>query len=121
MPSGQAERFRIEENSSPECESRSEQPLRMDGSLALVIPGMEASPVFAFITTTSRTIELKFGVPMPRISLAGDGFTAVLYFGGKWSGGGRRVLDGRWVDRQSWACYCKDDVWPTRSGMGARD
>jgi hypothetical protein len=64
VPSGQAERFRIEENSSPECESRSEQPLRMDGSLALVIPGMEASPVFAFITATSRTVELKFGAPM---------------------------------------------------------
>jgi hypothetical protein len=105
VPSGRAERSRIEENFSLECEFGAELPLRVDGSLALVIPGMEPSPVFAFITATSRTVELKFGAPMWRFGLAGDGFTAVLYFWGNWSGRGRRVLDGRWEDRRPWACH----------------
>ena len=110
MPLGRAERYRIEENFSPECESGVELPLHVDDSLALMIPGMEPSLVFAFITATIRTVEFKFGVPMTRFSLTGGGFTAVLYFWGKWSGGGRRVLDGQWADQRPWACHCKDDA-----------
>jgi hypothetical protein len=65
------------------------------GSPAPVILGMEPAPVFAFITAASRVVQSKCGAPMPSISLAGDGFAAVLCFDGGWSRVGRRALDGR--------------------------
>jgi hypothetical protein len=50
----------------------------VDGTPARTIPGKETSPRSALITATCRAVELKFGTPIPRISLAGEGTASVV-------------------------------------------
>jgi hypothetical protein len=77
----------------------------VDGTPAHAIPGMETLPRSALITATCRAVELKFGAPIPRISLAGDGRLRRFMFWERGSEGGRRDVGSRWIDQWSRACH----------------